>query len=79
MRRSRIYRGDNAHTSRKHCIACRGHIDIVGELSRRGMCKACGLLHMVAQYLGLDHVYYYDEQVNAGIRLSYTGPVIKAA
>ncbi len=34
---------------------------------------------MVAQWLGMTHVYYWDESITEGIRLSYTGPVIKSA
>ena len=34
---------------------------------------------MIAQYLGMTHIHYTDEFISSGLKLSYTGPVIKAA
>jgi len=79
MARSRIYRGGRRYVNRKHCVACKEHTDIAGELSHRGLCDACAILHMVANVMGMTHVFYYDEEINNGIQRSYTGPVIKAA
>jgi len=66
-------------TERVYCVACKGHKSEMGPLSRRGMCDTCALVHKVAQWLGMTHVYYYDESISRGVRLSYTGPVKKTA
>ncbi len=79
MRRERIRHGNNNKGGRAHCIACKGHRDLVGPFSRRGICSDCAMCHQVAMWLGMTHVYYTIESINNGVKLSYTGPVIKAA
>lgn len=78
-RRSLYTRGSADKGRRIHCVACKGHKDVVGKLSNRGICADCALCHQMAQWLGLTHVYYTIESINDGVKLSYTGPVIKAA
>lgn len=79
MQFQRVKHGGQGKASRKSCIACKGHRDIVGALSWAGLCEDCGTCHMVAWMLGLTHVYYEIDDVNWALKLSYTGPVIKVA
>jgi hypothetical protein len=79
MRRAVTKRGGTDYSSRKFCKACVRPIDVCGRLSRRGMCEACGVAHMVAQRLGMSSVYYEIASINDGLRFRYAGKVNKVA
>lgn len=79
MRRARIGNRGTHQPARKSCFACKGNLKDVGPLSRRGLCGSCAVAHLVAQMMGMDYCHYVDESISSGIRLSYTGPVLKSA
>jgi uncharacterized Fe-S radical SAM superfamily protein PflX len=68
-----------SHTLIKKCKLCSRKRGIDEKFSRRGICPDCAVCNMVAQHLGLTHVYYTIEEINSKLVYSYRGPVVKVA
>lgn len=76
---TRTPRGGASRCRQRKCSACKRERELDELFSKRGLCEDCGVCNMVAQYMGMTHVYYSIEEVNTGVKLSYTGPIFKVA